>query len=85
MKIISELTGQEYKTVQECEEAETAYLEEVEAKKIAEEKLKEERKARAAAQKAAKAAEKEQQRKAAEDALVAEATEKIQTLKNEKE
>lgn len=48
MKIISELTGQEYKTVQECEEAETAYLEEVEAKKIAEEKLKEERKARAA-------------------------------------
>ena len=47
--------------------------------------IKEERKARAAAQKAQKVAEKEQQRKAAEDALVAEATEKIQTLKNEKE
>ena len=48
MKIISELTGQEYKTVQECEEAETAYLEAEEAKKTEEAKLKEERKARAA-------------------------------------
>jgi viroplasmin and RNaseH domain-containing protein len=53
MKIISELTGQEYKTVQECEEAETAYLEEIEAKKVEEAKLKEERKARAAEVRAA--------------------------------
>jgi hypothetical protein len=47
MKIISELTGQEYKTVQECEEAEAAYIEEIEARKVEEAKLKAERKARA--------------------------------------
>lgn len=46
MKIISELTGLEYKTVAECEEAEAAYLAEQEEKAAKAAKLKEEKEAR---------------------------------------
>lgn len=62
MRIISEKTGKEYKTVAECEAAEKAYDEKVAAEKAKKEALAATRKARAAevekAYEAAKAAQK---------------------------
>lgn len=46
MKIISELTGLEYKTVEECEAAEKAFEEKVKAEKEAKEKAIAEKKAK---------------------------------------
>ena len=48
MRIYSEITGKEYKTVEECEKAEDAYQVEQAAKAAKEDKLKKERKERAA-------------------------------------
>lgn len=48
MRIYSEITGKEYKTVEECEKAEDAYQVEKAAKAAKEDKLKKERKERAA-------------------------------------